>query len=76
MAVSLRRFLMICLGAGAAWVLLADARAICGGIQQGMSLCVEVVIPSLFPLMVFTSFSSLPSLGGCSAFLRTPGRRC
>jgi spore maturation protein SpmB len=75
MAVSLRRFLMICLGAGAAWVLLADARAICGGIQQGMSLCVEVVIPSLFPFMVFTSFLALSGLADMVSRLLAPVTR-
>ena len=42
--------------AAAAYLLLANNRLIGGGIRDGMSLCVEVIIPSLFPFLVFTSF--------------------
>jgi sporulation integral membrane protein YlbJ len=56
------RFSAVSLALGAAWILLSDAETICSGIQSGMSLCVEVVIPSLFPFMVFTTFLTLSGL--------------
>lgn len=61
-AVSFRRLAAAGLAVGTAWLLLADAPIICTGIREGMSLCVEVVIPSLFPFMVFTAFLTLSGL--------------
>lgn len=70
--VSFRRFLAVFLAAGAAWILLADAQTICRGIQEGMSLCVEVVIPSLFPFMVFTTFLTLSGLADIVSRILSP----
>lgn len=39
-----------------AYLLLSRSSTVSQGIRDGMQLCVEVVIPSLFPFLVFTSF--------------------
>ena len=50
----------LCLGGLLVWF-LADAGAVRAVMQEGLSLCVRSVIPSLFPFMVVTSV--LLSLG-------------
>ena len=74
-SILLLRFSAVSLALGAAWVLLSDAKTICNGIQNGMSLCVEVVIPSLFPFMVFTTFLALSGLADIISGIVSPVTR-
>jgi len=55
----MKHILKMLLGLSAAFVLLHQGSILGKGIAEGMALCVEIVIPSLFPFMVFTSFLSL-----------------
>lgn len=58
-----------------ACVLLSNNRTIGSGIREGMSLCVEVIVPSLFPFLVFTSFLTLSSFGQQLSELLSPVTR-
>ena len=44
-------------------LLLRESTVIGAGLREGMILCVEIVIPSLFPFMVFTTFLALSGWG-------------
>lgn len=65
-----------------AYFLFAKPLVCAAGVQSGLSLCARVIVPSLFPFMVLSSFLlksglgailSAPFNGICKALFRLPG---
>lgn len=52
--------------------LLTQSAAVSQGVQNGLSICAGVLIPSLFPFMVLSSFLSLTSAAGILSIPLTP----
>jgi sporulation integral membrane protein YlbJ len=52
-------FLILLLAAG----LLTMAGAVAEGVREGLTLCVNVIVPSLFPFMILSGYVALSGLG-------------
>ena len=51
------------LAAGTAWLLLSRSGAVAAGIREGLATCGTVVIPSLFPFLIFSGLLGSTELG-------------
>ncbi|MEG2204213.1 MAG: hypothetical protein RRY21_03535, partial [Oscillospiraceae bacterium] len=61
---------LLCVCCGAALIGYFDRVA--AGIQAGLAVCVDVLLPSLFPWMALTGFVTLSGLGALVAWPLRP----
>ena len=64
------------LAAGIAWLLLSRSGAVAVGIREGLATCGTVVIPSLFPFLIFSGLLGSTELGEWLAAPLRPLCRC
>ena len=64
------------LAAGIAWLLLSQSGAVAMGIREGLATCGTVVIPSLFPFLIFSGLLGSTELGEWLAAPLRPLCRC
>lgn len=71
-----RRFWGGLLAACGMLVLILDARTAIGGMQNGIQLCLQTLVPSLFPFFILSMLLTGNLLGSRMKILRPIGRLC
>ena len=57
-------------------VLILDAKTAISGAQEGLSLCIKTILPTLFPFCVLTKLINVSVVGKPIRFLRPVGKIC
>ena len=57
-------------------IIILDTKTAISGAQDGLNLCIQAVIPSLFPFLIFSGIIISCIQGSKSRFLRPLGRLC
>ena len=57
-------------------VIILDTKTVIHGAQEGIQLCIETIIPALFPFIILSGIISSYLLGQSIKFLRPVGKLC